>query len=94
MDGKRIIFGIDIGKRWLDVAREDAAEVEQHANEAATIAGPGGNVSIQRATSRCSSAVAADERELEAALATANAPLGGGAFALGQGIPPGSGHQG
>jgi hypothetical protein len=37
MDGKRVI-GVDIGKRWLDVARETAAEVERHANQTATIA--------------------------------------------------------
>src|ERR1043166_2986004 len=33
MDGKRVI-GIDIGKRWLDVAREDVAEVGRYGNEA------------------------------------------------------------
>jgi hypothetical protein len=37
MDGKRVI-GIDIGKRWLDVAREGTAAVEQHRNEASAIA--------------------------------------------------------
>ena len=37
MDGKRVI-GVDIGKHWLDVAREGAAEVERHSNEAAAIA--------------------------------------------------------
>jgi transposase len=37
MDGKRVI-GIDIGKRWLDVAGEDAAAVERHANETSAIA--------------------------------------------------------
>ncbi len=72
MDGKRII-GIDIGKRWLDVAREDAAEVEQHANEAATIAALVGTFDPARdivVFERCGGY----ERELEAALATANAP--------------------
>ena len=70
MDGKRII-GIDIGKRWLDVAREDAAEVEQHANEAATIAALVGAFDPTRdivVFERCGGY----ERELEAALATAN----------------------
>jgi transposase len=33
MDGKRVI-GVDVGKRWLDVAREGAARGERHANEA------------------------------------------------------------
>jgi transposase len=37
MDGKRVI-GVDIGKRWLDVARQDAAAVERHPNEASAIA--------------------------------------------------------
>ena len=37
MDGKRVI-GVDIGKRWLDVAREGTAAVEQHRNEASAIA--------------------------------------------------------
>ena len=37
MDGKRVI-GIDIGKWWLDVAREGAAAAERHANEASAIA--------------------------------------------------------
>ena len=72
MDGKRVI-GVDIGKRWLDVAREDAAEVEQHANEAATIAAlvgafdPACDIVVFE---RCGGY----ERELEAALATARAP--------------------
>ena len=72
MDGKRII-GIDIGKRWLDVAREDAAEVERHANEAATIAALVGTFDPARdivVFERCGGY----ERELEAALATANVP--------------------
>ena len=37
MDGKRVI-GVDIGKRWVDVAREGAAEVERHPNEPAAMA--------------------------------------------------------
>jgi len=37
MDGKRVI-GVDIGKHWLDVAREDAVAVERFANEPGTIA--------------------------------------------------------
>ena len=72
MDGKRII-GIDIGKRWLDLAREDAAEVEQHANEAATIAALVGTFDPARdivVFERCGGY----ERELEVALATANVP--------------------
>jgi transposase len=36
MDSKRVI-GIDVGKRWLDVAREDGGRVDRVANEAATI---------------------------------------------------------
>src|SRR5688500_4897599 len=37
MDGKRVI-GVDVGKRFLDVAREGAASVERHANEKAAVA--------------------------------------------------------
>lgn len=37
MDGKHVI-GVDVGKRFLDVAREGAASVERHANEKAAIA--------------------------------------------------------
>ena len=37
MDGKRVI-GVDVGKRFLDVAREGAARVERHANEKAAVA--------------------------------------------------------
>jgi transposase len=37
MDDKRVI-GIDIGSRWIDVAREGAAKVERHSNDAAGIA--------------------------------------------------------
>jgi transposase len=37
MDSKRVI-GVDVGKRWLDVAREEVARVERHANEGGAIA--------------------------------------------------------
>jgi transposase len=37
MDGKRVI-GVDVGKSFLDVAREGAAKVERHANEKAAVA--------------------------------------------------------
>jgi len=37
MDGKRLI-GIDIGKYWLDVAREGVAKVERHPNTVQAIA--------------------------------------------------------
>src|SRR5205807_5502564 len=72
MDGKRVI-GVDIGKRWLDVAREDAAKVERHVNEAAAIAAlmgildPTCDIVVFE---RCGGY----ERELEAALAAANVP--------------------
>jgi transposase len=69
MDGKRII-GIDIGKRWLDVAREDAAEVERHANEAATIAALVGTFDPARDIVVFERS-GGYERELEAALAAA-----------------------
>ena len=69
MDGKRMI-GIDIGKRWLDVAREDGTEVKRHANDAATIAALVGTFDPARdivVFERCGGY----ERELEAALAAA-----------------------
>lgn len=72
MDGKRLI-GIDIGKRWLDVAREDVAEVERQANEAAAIAALVGTFDPARdivVFERCGGY----ERELEAALAASNVP--------------------
>jgi transposase len=72
MDGKRVI-GVDIGKRWLDVAREDVAEVERHPNEAAAIAALVGTFDAARdivVFERCGGY----ERELEAALATAGVP--------------------
>jgi hypothetical protein len=37
MNCKRVI-GVDVGKRWLDVAGEGGAAVERHANAAAAIA--------------------------------------------------------
>ena len=37
MDGKRVI-GVDVGKRFLDVAREGAARVERRGNDAAGLA--------------------------------------------------------
>jgi transposase len=36
MDGKRVV-GVDVGKRWLDVAREGARRVEHIGNEATAI---------------------------------------------------------
>lgn len=72
MDGKRVI-GVDIGKRWLDVAREDAARVERHANDTTSIArlvasfDPARDIVVFE---RCGGY----ERELEAALAGANIP--------------------
>ena len=72
MDSKRVI-GVDIGKRWLDVAREDAATVERCANEAPAIAAlvrtfdPVRDIVVFE---RCGGY----ERKLEAALAAANVP--------------------
>ena len=37
MESKRVI-GVDIGKRWVDVAREGTARVGRHRNEAVDIA--------------------------------------------------------
>lgn len=72
MDGKSVI-GVDIGKRWLDVARENAAEVERQANEAATIAALVGTFDSAHdivVFERCGGY----ERALEAALAAAGVP--------------------
>ena len=72
MDGKRVI-GIDIGKQWLDVAREDVAEVERYANTTPMIAAlvktfnPARDIVVFE---RCGGY----ERELEAALAAAGVP--------------------
>jgi transposase len=69
MDGKRVI-GVDVGKRWLDVAREGVAKAERQANEAAAIAAlaasldPAGDVVVFERTGGY-------ERMLEAALAAA-----------------------
>jgi transposase len=70
MDGKRVI-GIDIGKRWLDVAREDCTKVERHTNEPAEIA------ALVRTFDQSHDIVVFErcggyERELEARLAAAN----------------------
>jgi transposase len=70
MDGKRVI-GIDIGKHWLDVARERECRVERNANEAAAISAlvgtfdPACDVVVFE---RCGGY----ERALEAALVAAN----------------------
>lgn len=72
MDGKRVV-GVDIGKRTLDVSREGASRVEQHANEAAAIAAlvrsfdPGRDIVVFE---RCGGY----ERALEAELAAAGVP--------------------
>lgn len=69
MDGKRVI-GVDVGKRYLDVARADVAKVERHANEAAGIA-----ALVASLDAACDVAVfertGGYERALEAALAAA-----------------------
>jgi transposase len=70
MDGKRVI-GVDIGKRWLDVACEGVAEVERHPNDTAAIAVLVGTFDAARDVvvfERCGGY----EREFEAALAAAN----------------------
>lgn len=72
MDGKRVI-GVDIGKRWLDVAGEGAAKVERYANEAAIIAALVASLDPSRdivVFERCGGY----ERALETALATAGVP--------------------
>jgi len=69
MDGKRVI-GVDIGSRWLDVAREGVAKVERHSNDAATIAQLVSSCDVVRdivVFERCGGY----ERALEAALAAA-----------------------
>lgn len=69
MDGKRII-GVDIGKRWLDVAREGAHQVERHRNDVTDIA-----LLVARFDATCDIVVfercGGYERALEAALAAA-----------------------
>ena len=69
MDGKRVI-GVDIGKRWVDVAREGAAEVERHPNEPAAMAALVATFDARSdiiVFERCGGY----ERKLEAALAAA-----------------------
>ena len=72
MDGKRVI-GVDIGKLWLDVAREDVAEVGRCRNEVAAIAALVETFDAARDVvvfERCGGY----ERQLEAALAAAGVP--------------------
>jgi transposase len=72
MDGKRVI-GVDIGKQWLDVAREGVTKVGRHANEPTAIAVLVGTFDPARDVvvfERCGGY----ERALEAALATAGVP--------------------
>src|SRR5207302_3173259 len=72
MDGKRVI-GVDIGKRWVDVAREGAAEVERHPNEPAAMAALVATFDARSdiiVFERCGGY----ERKLEAALAAAEVP--------------------
>jgi transposase len=67
VNGKRVI-GVDIGKRWLDVAYEDGAGVERHSNEAAAIHALVARFDVARdivVFERCGGY----EREFEAALA-------------------------
>lgn len=88
MHGKRII-GVDVGKRWLDVARGGA--VERHGNTAGTIADLLASLDGRRDIvlfERCGGY----ERALEAALAEAGIgwslvhPLRLKAFRTAQGI--------
>ena len=72
MDDKSVI-GVDIGKCWLDVAREGGVRVERYRNEAAAIA------ALIRSFDATHDIVVFErcggyERELEAALAAANVP--------------------
>jgi transposase len=71
MDGKGLrVIGIDIGKRWLDVARDGSAPVQRHQNEAAAIAAFVRSLDAAQAVvvfERCGGY----ERALEAALAAA-----------------------
>lgn len=72
MDGKRVI-GVDVGKRWLDVAREGVATIERHANATAAIAGLAASLDAA-----CDVVVfertGGYERGLQAALAAAGVP--------------------
>jgi transposase len=74
MDGKGLrVIGVDIGKRWMDLAREGAARVDRYANDQATIAAmvrsfdPARDVVVFE---RCGGY----ERLFEGALATAGVP--------------------
>jgi transposase len=70
VDGKRMI-GVDIGKRWLDVAREGVTQVERRPNDAAGIAALVASFDAARdivVFERCGGY----ERALEAALAVAD----------------------
>jgi transposase len=72
MDGKRVI-GVDIGKQWLDVAREGVAKVGRYANEAAAVAVLAGTFDPARDVvvfERCGGY----ERALEVSLASAGVP--------------------
>jgi transposase len=92
MKGKRVI-GVDIGKRWLDVAYEDTKEIERHANEPATVAALVAGFDATRdlvVFERCGGY----ERELEAALASTGVPWAVVHSASSQGFSPGGGDQG
>ena len=72
MNGKRVI-GVDIGKKWLDVAKEGVTEVERYPNEAQAIAEFVRGFDPERdivVFERCGGY----ERMLEAALAAAGIP--------------------
>lgn len=69
MDGKRVI-GVDIGKKWLDVAREESQKAQRYPNEPAGIAALVDSLDVERdlvVFERCGGY----ERGLEAALAAA-----------------------
>jgi transposase len=72
MDGKRVI-GVDIGKRWLDAAREGVEQVERRPNDAAAIA-----ALVKCFDATCDVVVfercGGYERALETALAAAGVP--------------------
>jgi transposase len=72
MDGKRVI-GVDVGKRWLDVAREGVARLERHANAAAGIAALVASLDARRDVV-VFERTGGYERALEATLAAAGVP--------------------
>lgn len=72
MDGKRVI-GVDVGKRWLDVACEGAATVERQPNEASAIAALAGSFDPARDLVVFERS-GGYERGLESALAAAEVP--------------------